>query len=73
MILSETLCPSQGVIPLEYLLVKTTQTRSKSAGETVMYPQSKAPCVEGLFLSALLQTGLNLNPLPSFYLSPGCK
>lgn len=69
----ETLCPSKGEIPQEYLLVKTSSAAQSHLVTDNHVPPKRTLCIEGLFLSVLLLMGLSFGRLPSFYLSTGCK
>lgn len=56
----ETLCPSKGEIPQEYLLVKTSSAAQSHLVTQLCTPEQTWG-IEGLFLSALLLTGLSLS------------
>lgn len=60
-------------IPQEYLLVKTSSAaKSHRVTDNCVLPKQTL-CTEGLFLSALLLTGLSISWLPSFYFPTGCN
>ena len=57
----ETLCPSKGEIPWEYLLVKTSSAAQTPLVTDNYIPPKQTLRIEGLFLSALLLMGLGLS------------